>query len=117
MENTAKALGLAAVESKEGEEILALLKCARSIGLTLSKQKYCSKISAKRRNYLGNYASTFNVCLLLSISFVERRVDEVVVVCGGKQVAISAESAQARVSGSTSRAIGAHHIFPIAGFR
>jgi hypothetical protein len=44
MENTAKALGLAAVESKEGKEILALLKCARSIGLTLLKQKFCSKI-------------------------------------------------------------------------
>jgi hypothetical protein len=44
MENTAKGLDLAAIESKEGEEILALLRCARSIGLTLFKQKFCSKI-------------------------------------------------------------------------
>ena len=44
MEKTAKALGLVAVESKEREEMLALLKCARSIGLTLFKQKFCSTI-------------------------------------------------------------------------
>tara|TARA_B100000795_G_scaffold400_1_gene258 strand:+ start:113 stop:301 length:189 start_codon:yes stop_codon:yes gene_type:complete len=44
MENTAKVLGLAAIESKEEEEILALLKCARSIGLTLFKLKSCSTI-------------------------------------------------------------------------
>jgi len=44
IENTAKALGFAATDSEGREEILTLLKCARSIELGLLKQKVCHSI-------------------------------------------------------------------------
>ena len=84
MEKTAKALGLLAVVSKEREEILALLECARSIGLTLFKQKFCSKISQKAPLLQVVAPCTHTAFFELLISFVERRIDEVIVVCCSK---------------------------------
>lgn len=94
MENTAKALGLATVESKEGEEILALLKCARSIGLTLFKQKLVLKSHKIGATTLCSRAPLFISIADLSIFFVERRIDEVVVMRCSKQVTVSAKRTQ-----------------------